>query len=158
MAFTLNQLKELNSEDLIAKFLNLQTNYQSIVEENLKLKDTLFNLTERFNKLESVVQNLGDESANKDVSDQNKRIYEIEKQSHMTQQYTRRDTIEVVGIDTSIESESLEKKVCDIFGDIGVPTLPNDIQACHRLWDGKRTIVKFVNRKSANDILKKKAN
>ena len=66
--------------------------------------------------------------------------------------------MEVVGIEASESDEKLEDKVIDIFSDIDVVINKSDIQACHRLFDKKRTIVKFVNRKSVTKILNNRKN
>ena len=44
----------------------------------------------------------------------------------------------------------------NIFGEIGVNINERDIQACHRLREKDRTIVKFVNRKDCTNILRVK--
>ena len=46
--------------------------------------------------------------------------------------------------------------VCDVFQKIGVDICDRDIQACHRLKDKDRTIVKFTNRKDYLRILRVK--
>ena len=46
-------------------------------------------------------------------------------------QYSRRDTIEVIGIPSSIRDQDLEDKVSNIFGEIGVNVNERDMQACH---------------------------
>ena len=42
----------------------------------------------------------------------------------------------------------------NIFGEIGININKRDIQACHRLREKDRTIVKFVNRKDCTNILR----
>ena len=48
-------------------------------------------------------------------------------------QYSRRDTLEVVGIPTSIGDNVLEQNVCDVFQEIGGDICNRDIQAYHFL-------------------------
>ena len=48
------------------------------------------------------------------------------------------------------------KKVCNVFGEIGVNINKRDIQARHRLREKDRAIVKFVNRKDCRNILRVK--
>ena len=86
------------------------------------------------------------------------RVITLEKDNFACQQYSRRDTIELAGIPPNIKDEELEAKACDLFGEIGVDVTPSQIQACHRLYDKKRVIVKFVNRKSAISILRSRGN
>ena len=50
----------------------------------------------------------------------------------------------------------LEETVRDVFKKIRVEIDERDVQACHRLKEKKRTIVKFVNRKDCLQILRVK--
>ena len=90
------------------------------------------------------------------------RVVRTEKQCWANAQHSRRDTIEVIGIPSSIKDQDLEeckicaKKVYNVFGEIGVNINKRDIQACHRLREKDRTIVKFVNRKDCRNILRVK--
>ena len=56
----------------------------------------------------------------------------------------------------SVRDNALEQKVCDVIQEIGVDICYLDIQACHRLKDKDRTIVKFTNRKDCLRILRVK--
>ena len=84
------------------------------------------------------------------------RVVQTERQYWANVQYSRRDTIEVIGIPSSIRDKDLEDKVRNIFGEIGVNVNERDIQVCHRLREKDRTIVKFVNRKDCTNILRVK--
>ena len=84
------------------------------------------------------------------------RLVATERQYWVNAQYSRRDTLEVVGIPTSIGDNVIERKVCDVFQEIEMDICDRDIQACHRLKDKGRTIVKFTNRKVCLRILKVK--
>ena len=65
------------------------------------------------------------------------------------------DTIEVIGIPSSIRDQDLEDKMRNIFGEINIVNInEREIQACHRLRKKDRTIVKFVNRKDCTNILR----
>ena len=46
--------------------------------------------------------------------------------------------------------------MCDVFQEIGVDIFDRDIQACHRLKDKDRVIVKFTDRKDCLRILRVK--
>ena len=48
--------------------------------------------------------------------------------------------------------------MCNIFEKLGVNFDERDIQACHRLREKDRAIVKFVNRKDCTNILRVKKN
>ena len=72
-------------------------------------------------------------------------------------QYTRRNNIEIASIQT-IKNEVLEDTVVKILDKIGVKCYPTVIEACHRLLRNRRTkicntIVRFVNRKTAEKSL-----
>ena len=84
------------------------------------------------------------------------RVVQTERQRWANTQYSCRDTIEVISIPSSIRDQDLEDKVRNIFGEIGVNINERDIQACHRLREKDRTIVKFVNRKDCTNILRVK--
>ena len=61
------------------------------------------------------------------------RVVATERQCWENAQYSRRDTLEVVGIPMSVRDNVLEQKVCDVIHEIGVDICDRDIQACHRL-------------------------
>ena len=84
------------------------------------------------------------------------RVVATERQCWENAQYSRRDTPEVVGIPMSVRENVVEQKVCDVLQEIGVDKCDRDIQACHRLKDKDRTIVKFTNRKDCLRILRVK--
>ena len=50
----------------------------------------------------------------------------------------------------------MKDKARNTFGEIGVNVNERDIQACHRLREKDRTIVKFVSRKDCTNILRVK--
>ena len=72
-------------------------------------------------------------------------VLATEHQYYENVQYSRRDRLEVVGIPMSPRDNVLEQKICD--QEIIVDICDRDIQACRRLKDKDRTIVKFTNRK-----------
>ena len=81
------------------------------------------------------------------------RVVATERRCWENAQYSGRDKLEVVGIPMSVRDNVLEQKVCDVIQEIGVDIYDRDIQACHRLKDKDRTIVKFTNRKDCLRIL-----
>ena len=64
--------------------------------------------------------------------------------------------MEMVGIPNSIDNSVLEETVRGVFKKIGVKIGERDVQACHRLKEKDRTIVKFVKRKDFLQILRVK--
>ena len=81
------------------------------------------------------------------------RFTKTERQCWENAQYSRRDTLEIVGIPNSVGNSVLEEPVRDVFKKIGAEIEERDVQACHRLKEKERTIVKFVNRKDCLQIL-----
>ena len=79
-------------------------------------------------------------------------------------QYGRRESVEITGIPTSVKQEELENEVIKVYNEAGVKVFgrsvaQTDISACHRLGKkGETTIVRFVNRKFANESLFKGKN
>ena len=50
----------------------------------------------------------------------------------------------------------MEEKVINVLDKVNVNVTKNDIEACHRLGDSRKTIVRFVNRKHSLEALKNK--
>ena len=75
------------------------------------------------------------------------RVVATERQCWENAQYSRRDTLEVVGIPKSVKCNALEQIVFDVFQEIGVDTCDGDIQACHLLKDKDQTIVNLATKK-----------
>ena len=84
------------------------------------------------------------------------RLVQTERQCWANAQYSRKDTIEVIGIPSSVRDQDLEDKVRNIFGEIGININEREIQACHRLREKGRMIIKLVNRKDCTNILRVK--
>ena len=82
------------------------------------------------------------------------RVVQTERQCWANAQYSRRDTIEALGIPSSIRDQDLEDKGRNVFREIGVNINERDIQASHRFREKDRTIVEFVNRKDCINILR----
>ena len=72
--------------------------------------------------------------------------YNNEIKINNADQYSRRNNIVIQGIPQSVKSKDLEDKVINVL----------DIEACHRLGDSRKTIVRFVNRKHSFEALKNK--
>ena len=92
-----------------------------------------------------------------------KRVTELEKSQAKAEQYSRRNNVEISGIPHEILDNNLEDKVIDIYKDAGIEIGHMDIEGCHRLplsrnnaGGTKRVIVKFVNRKHSEDVLRLK--
>ena len=131
---------------------------QLVLQTEASLASQLTNLTTEVKDLQGYFKKLESDFAvttnvNSKLMD---RVVQTEKQCWANAQYSRRDTIEVIGIPSSIRDKDLESKVRNIFGEIGVNVNERGIQACHRLREKDRAIVKFVNRKDCTNILRVK--
>ena len=141
-------LNKLSKSELVQLVLETEASLASqITNLTTKVKDLLG----YFKKLES------DLAVTKNVNSKfMERVVQTERQCWANAQYSRRGTIEVIGIPSSIRDKDLEDKVRNIFGEIGVNINERDIQSCHRLREKDRTIVKFVNMKDCTNILRVK--
>ena len=141
-------LNKLTKPELVQLLLKTESPLGSQISDLSKeIKDTLTHLK----KLEA------DIAVIKIVNDRLvKRIVKTERQCWENAQYSRCDTLEIVGNLGSIDNSVLEETVRGIFGEIGVQVDKRDIQACHRMKEKDRTIVKFANRKDCLQILRVK--
>ena len=141
-------LNKLTKPELVQLLLKTEATLGSqITDLSKEIKDTLTYLK----KLEAdiaVVKTVNDRLV--------ERVIETERQCWENAQYSRRDTLEIVGIPNSVGNSVLEETVRDVFKKIGVEIDERDVQACHRLKEKERTIVKFVNRKDCLQILRVK--
>ena len=89
-----------------------------------------------------------------------KNLLKLEKE---LQQYSRRNNVEILGLPDIFTGDRLTENVVELCNDVGVMIEFKDIEACHRLIQKesnnqlpKRTIVRFVNRRFAEDLLSKR--
>ena len=79
---------------------------------------------------------------------------EYVKQAESSFQHGRLEQIIVSGIPESVSHEELENKCCSILNNIKSFQIgQRDIAACHRMGKKGDTILRFVNRKDAEDCL-----
>lgn len=102
------------------------------------------------------------ERLKKDLETTKKDLSRVEKDVIELQQYIRRNHVEVVGVPFTVSDNILEDKVVEMFNKLeGVNLRKSDVEACHRLKQKKgetgpaRTIIRFVNRKNAEMLLRK---
>ena len=91
------------------------------------------------------------------------KIVYLEKNQAKGEQYSCRNNVEISGIPNSIPDKDLENTVISICKDSGVEIDPKDVEGCHRLplsrsrrGQDKRVIVKFINRKHSEALLRDK--
>ena len=118
-------LNKLSKADLVHIILNTETNLGSQIA---KLTTEVKDLLAHSKKLEAGVAIV--RNGNSKLVE---RVVASERQCWENAQYSRRDTLEVVGIPMSVRDNALEQKICDVFQEIGVDICDHDIQACHRL-------------------------
>ena len=87
-----------------------------------------------------------------------KRLEKLEREQNKHLQYTRRNSIEVTGIPTTVRHTDLEGEILKIYNAAEVSVHGknlnvSDIQACHRIGKKGVTICMFVNRKFAKEGL-----
>ena len=141
-------LKSYNKQQLIKLFLKVQQQPNKTIS---KLTNEIKLLKENYKKLES------DVSVSKTVSSLlTDQMNNVERPCWANAQYSRRECLEVVGIRSSVKIKDLEGKVCSVFNRTGVAVNPDDIDACHRLCNDKKTIVKFSKRKLCQKVLREK--
>ena len=92
------------------------------------------------------------------------KIISLERQQNLLSQRMRENNIEFHGIDNSIADDDLEETVIDILNLLKIKKVgKGDIEGCHWLplrenSSQKPLIVKFVNRKIPEMIMKRKSN
>ena len=91
------------------------------------------------------------------------KIVYLEKNQAKGEQYSHRNNMEISGIPNTIPDNDLENTVISICRDSEVEIDPKDIEGCHRIplsrnsrGQDKRVIVKFVNRKHSEALLRDK--
>ena len=141
-------LNKLTKPELVQLLLKTEATLGSqITDLSKEIKDTLTYLKKLKADI-AVVKTVNDRLV--------ERVINTERQCWENAQYSRRDTLEIVGIPNSVGNSVLEETVRGVFKKIGVEIDERDVQACHRLKEKERTIVKFVNRKDCLQILRMK--
>lgn len=100
------------------------------------------------------------EQLRSELADTKSKLKCVERDVVKLQQYDRRNNVEVAGIPKEVSDENLESKVLELFNLLKVEVSEADIEACHwlRKKPGEkgpaRTIVRFVNRKHAEVLVR----
>jgi len=142
-------------------------------QENKKLNENIENIKKNQNELSASVsemrKNIIDRliEANKQLQEKvnnlEKKIEKLETSSEATNQYGRRNNVEISGIPNDINDSQLEDSVINIYKELDIDLVKDDIEACHRLPPPRKTpnaikkvIVRFTNRKLAESAIKRK--
>ena len=154
--FMENTESNFTLKTVVDKINLLRSELLNKIEENKS--EIIDQLITENKALTNEISNLKDSLKQKD-----KKITSLEKDVLNLQQYVRRNNLEICGIPDEISDADLEDKVIAIAKSIDVEFTKSDIEACHRLKKGKneryaRTIIRFVNRKSCDNLHKNKKN
>ena len=138
--YTEDGLDKLLKKDLISIILSQQ---RKIDQDNIGWLDEIHNLNDNFSKLEADVKIA--KNINNLLS---QRVVDLERHCWANAQYSRRDCLEIVGIPRSVDDNSLQENVIQVFEKVGCSIDPSNIEGCHRIAKrNDRVIVKFSRRK-----------
>ena len=164
--FTLSEsaINAIKNPELVQKIIALKgkvivdSDISNLCNQISKLNDAISQMHSTNEKIASnllVVKNVN--------AKLEERIISLDKSQTKSEQYSRRNSIELSGIPNNIPEDNLEKVVIDICHDSDVKIEPKDIEGCHRLPvsrysrdSNKRVIVNFVNRKHPEAMLRNK--
>ena len=154
----------MKKKDLVDHIENLKgkvvvgDDIQGLFNQNSKLSENVDRLVTANDKLNCellIVRNVNQNLQN--------RIINLEKQQPKSEQYNRRNNVEISGISNEVSDQNLEETVIGICKDSGIDVNSLDIEGCHRLPLGRNAtntnkcfIVKFVNRKHSEAMLQRK--
>ena len=118
---------------------------------NAEVLEELKLLNDKFGKLEAGVA-----IARNTNSLLSSHLVDTERQCWSNTQYSRRETIEIVGLPKSLTNDEAETKWCQIFRSFDCNVNKEDFDACHWLRNKKRVILKFFRSKDCEKFLKAK--
>ena len=133
----------------------MSTDYKKLTKDQLihlliEKDERLASLNARIEKIEAKLQT---DSEAKFIE----RVVNLERNSYRQEQYSRRESIEIVGLPENIvDQEALESKVVELFAHAGVQVTKRDFHAIHRLKKSAVIIAKCVNRRDTTAILRAK--
>ena len=87
------------------------------------------------------------------------RVVDLERECWANAEYSRRECLEIVSIPRSVDDNSLEEKVVQVFEKVGCNIDSSNIEVCHRITKRNgRVIVRFSRRKDCQRLLSVKMN
>ena len=162
LELSFDEINAMKKKDLVSEIEKLKG--KVLVDSNIKnLCDQVSLLSENLAKLMQSNEKLSSQYivVRKVNTLLEKRVIELEKSQAKTEQYSRKNNVEISGIPHETLDNILEDKVIDICKDAGIEMDHMDIEGYHRLplsrnnTDGtKSVILKFVNRKHSEDVLR----
>ena len=144
MVLTRAQVDNLSREELIEDLLK----FSDITDKLNGLNNRFEDFIKKYDELHSVL--LISRNCNSLLI---KRITNLEHNTLNNAQYVRRETIEINPIPQLIPNTDLENKVCLPLSLTGTTVTPDDLQACHRMKNKEKVIVKFKDRKQRNKVI-----
>ena len=142
-------LRKLTKDKVIALTLEYQAKFDNTLSNiNRELSELLKDLK----KIESEL------SVSRNVNSKlHERLVALERECWGNNQYSRRECLEITGVQDSVSNDDLEKTTIKIFDKLDVAIDPSNIKDCHWLKSNgpKKVIVKSARRKDANLIRKK---
>ena len=149
--YTEDGLDKLLKKDLISIILSQQ---RKIDQDNIGWLDEIHNLNDNFSKLEADVKIA--KNINNLLSQQ---VFDLDRQCWANAQYSRRECLEIVSIPRSVNDNSLEEKVIQVFEKVGCNIDSGNIEVCHRITKRNgRVILKFSRRKDCQQVPSVKKN
>ena len=145
--------QKLDPSEAWNMFLQLQNDNQVI----LKMKEEISAVKSKLAELEisNARQATDLVTTRAELKETRDELQAVHRKQLRDNQYGRLENIEIGGIPTSVTDQQLQASVSEVLKKIDVVTNKNDFHAVHRLGrDKKNTIVRFVNRKKADEVFK----
>ena len=163
--------EETEREERIKDHYNsmMDKKFQALTTENTQLQEKLDKYiseeTEREERIKECLNNsvhvanpcITDLSALRE--DLENQIFDLDVRLVECEQYSRRESLVISGIPDAVDQKQLQQKVLQILSTIGLDLVPDDISACHRLYNPPdsqfpaKVVVRFINRKVVNFCL-----
>ena len=80
-------------------------------------------------------------------------VTNLKRKLNQNNNYHRQENLELSGIPESVSDDNLEATAISILNKTGVALTSKDIVDCHRMRNKKVVIIRFVNRKNAQEAL-----
>ena len=159
----------MSNENLIASFLPLQDNIilqqNDLLQQNRDISKKLWEITSKIDSLVKKNEELTSrvsvaQSASKALQETfnttSSKLAELERQHHKLEQYSRRECLDFSGIPGSVAPKDIESFILRLLQKIVIDLDKSQTVACHRLGKTDGTIVKFINRKDAENLYSNK--
>ena len=149
--YTEDGLDKLLKKDLISIILSQQ---RKIDQDNIGWLHGICKLNDSFSMLETdvkIAKNIDNLLL--------QQVVDLERQCWANAQYSRKECLEIVGIPHSVDDNSLEEKVIQVFEKVGCNINSSNIESCHRITKrNDRVTVKFSRTKDCQQVLSVKKN